>query len=615
MKNFFDNSISMDSLSSLFSQAPIGLAMLRGENHVVENANAQVLEFWGKSTDVIGKPIVEALPEIANQEFPKILKEVYETGITFKGSKVKALLEQNGKMRTYYFDFIYAPIFSDDKITGISVVAIDVTEQVIAEIKLEDSQLLFKELMEISDYSTAMFKGDDLIIEFANDQMIKSWGKTRDVIGQKLEEAIPELEGQPFAQIIRNIFKTGEPYIATEDKVDLVVDGVLQHYYYSISYRPIRNSAGEIYAIFNMGLNVTELVEARLKAQNGVKEYRELAEAMPHIVWTTSSDSKLLYFNGNLLNLLNLNEGQIVNFDFSKVIHPDDYGTLKKEWIKAGLEKKPFELEFRLLDVKKDKFVWFLNRATPILDDQGNIKQWIGTSTNIDEFKTLATQKDTFLGIASHELKTPLTSLKLYAQVLERMLRKTGDEKNAEFAKKMDVQIIKLTSLIGDLLDVTKINSGKIYLNEEEFDFEKLVIETVEDQQMSTLYNIELHTENVGMVFADRDRIGQVITNLISNAIKYSPSSQKIIVIIKQLNENVEFSVQDFGIGMAEDKKGRVFEQYFRVSGDEQSTFPGLGLGLYISAQIVERSYGKIWVNSIFGEGSTFSFLLPQVKM
>ena len=615
MKNFFDNSISMDSLSSLFSQAPIGLAMLRGENHVVENANAQVLEFWGKSSDVIGKPIVEALPEIANQEFPKILKEVYETGITFKGSKVKALLEQNGKMRTYYFDFIYAPIFSDGKITGISVVAIDVTEQVIAEIKLEDSQLLFKELMEISDYSTAMFKGDDLIIEFANDQMIKSWGKTRDVIGQKLEEAIPELEGQPFAQIIRNIFKTGEPYIATEDKVDLVVGGVLQHYYYSISYRPIRNSAGEIYAIFNMGLNVTELVEARLKAQNGVKEYRELAEAMPHIVWTTSSDSKLLYFNGNLLNLLNLNEGQIVNFDFSKVIHPDDYGNLKKEWIKAGLEKKPFELEFRLLDVKKDKFVWFLNRATPILDDQGNIKQWIGTSTNIDEFKTLATQKDTFLGIASHELKTPLTSLKLYAQVLERMLRKTGDEKNAEFAKKMDVQIIKLTSLIGDLLDVTKINSGKIYLNEEEFDFEKLVIETVEDQQMSTLYNIELHTENVGMVFADRDRIGQVITNLISNAIKYSPSSQKIIVIIKQLNENVEFSVQDFGIGMAEDKKGRVFEQYFRVSGDEQSTFPGLGLGLYISAQIVERSHGKIWVNSIFGDGSTFSFLLPQVKM
>ena len=258
--------------------------------------------------------------------------------------------------------------------------------------------------------------------------------------------------------------------------------------------------------------------------------------------------------------------------------------------------------------------MWFLNRATPVLDDDGNIKQWIGTSTNIDEFKTLAAQKDTFLGIASHELKTPLTSLKLYAQVLERMLRKTGDEKNAEFAKKMDVQIIKLTSLIGDLLDVTKINAGKIYLNEVSFDFEKLVLETVEEQQMSTVFEIEIHSQKVGMVFADRDRVSQVITNFISNAIKYSPNTDKIIVRVERVEENVQFSVQDFGIGMPADKKDKVFEQYYRVSGDEQTTFPGLGLGLFISSQIVERSHGKIWVNSILGKGSTFFFTLPAVE-
>ena len=250
-----------------------------------------------------------------------------------------------------------------------------------------------------------------------------------------------------------------------------------------------------------------------------------------------------------------------------------------------------------------------------MFDDLGTIIHWIGASTNIDEFKILSAQKDTFLGIASHELKTPLTSLKLYAQVLERMLRKSGDEKNAEFAKKMDVQIVKLTSLIGDLLDVTKINSGKIYLNEEAFDFQKLVIETVEDQQMSTSCKIELHTKPVGMVFADRDRVGQVITNLLTNAIKYAPNTDKIVVEIKEVSGNLEFSVQDFGIGMPEDKKDRVFEQYYRVSGDEQTTFPGLGLGLYISAQIIERSHGKIWVNSVLGKGSTFSFILPQIEL
>ena len=280
---------------------------------------------------------------------------------------------------------------------------------------------------------------------------------------------------------------------------------------------------------------------------------------------------------------------------------------------KSNGRKKTFELEFRYKTNKTDEYIWFLNRATPVLDDDGNIKHWIGTSTNINEFKILSAQKDTFLGIASHELKTPLTSLKLYAQVLERMLRKTGDEKNAEFAKKMDLQIVKLTSLIGDLLDVTKINAGKIYLNEAEFDFEQLVTETVEDQRMSTSYTIELSTEKVGMVFADRDRIGQVITNFLSNAIKYSPNAEKIIVKIETVDNQVQFSVKDFGIGMPEDKKDKVFEQYYRVSGDEQTVFPGLGLGLYISSQIIERSKGKIWVNSVLDKGSTFYFSLPKL--
>ena len=194
------------------------------------------------------------------------------------------------------------------------------------------------------------------------------------------------------------------------------------------------------------------------------------------------------------------------------------------------------------------------------------------------------------------------------------MLKKSGDEKNAEFAKKMDLQVIKLTSLIGDLLDVTKINSGKIHLNNDVFDFEKLVQESVEEMQMSTLHQIEITTENVGMVFADRERISQVITNLISNAIKYSPDAEKIMIEVNGDGKEVIFTVKDFGIGMPVEKKDRVFEQYYRVSGDEQSTFPGLGLGLYIASQIVERSKGKIWVNSVLGKGSTFSFSLPIVE-
>ncbi|MGZ5198128.1 MAG: ATP-binding protein, partial [Kaistella sp.] len=341
-------------------------------------------------------------------------------------------------------------------------------------------------------------------------------------------------------------------------------------------------------------------------------EYRNLAEAMPQIVWT-SSGGKFDYFNRNLLELLNCKEEEVHAFNLEDIVHPDDLPNVKKRWEETLQHSRNFELEYRIKDSRTGEYIWFLNRATPVTAD-GEVVKWIGTSTNIHEFKNLVTQKDTFLGIASHELKTPLTSLKLYAQVLERMLKKSGDEKNAEFAKKMDLQVIKLTSLIGDLLDVTKINSGKIHLNNDVFDFEKLVQESVEEMQMSTLHQIEITTENVGMVFADRERISQVITNLISNAIKYSPDAEKIMIEVNGDGKEVIFTVKDFGIGMPVEKKDRVFEQYYRVSGDEQSTFPGLGLGLYIASQIVERSKGKIWVNSVLGKGSTFSFSLPVVE-
>lgn len=613
MKNFLLNNVSLDSLTTLFSQAPVALALLMGEAQVVEIANQQILDLWGKDEKVIGLPLLEALPEIKDQEFPNILKGVYNTGITYKGNSVRAMIEKSGVLSECYFDFVYAPIFNNGIITGVSVVATEVTEKVLSEQKLRESEIRFKELMEISDYSTGIYTGEDLIIDFANDQMIRTWGKDKSVIGKKLEDALPELQGQPFIKILKDIFKTGIPYIAKEDKVDLVVDGILQSYYYNFSYKPLHDDQGAVYAIMNVAMDVTELVNARKKAQSNEYEYRTLAEAMPQMVWTADASGKIDFCNKNMMELLDCKEDEIKNVDFTRLIHPEDLISLRATWEIAASNKSNFELEYRMLDMQTGGYIWFLSRATPVVEN-GEIVKWIGTSTNINEFKNLVTQKDTFLGIASHELKTPLTSLKLYAQVLERMLRKTGDEKNAEFAKKMDMQVIKLTSLIGDLLDVTKINSGKIHLNQSNFDFEKLVKETVEELQMSTLHKIELSTENVGMVFADQERISQVITNLISNAIKYSPEAEKVMVEIKNEGNSVNFMVKDFGIGMPEDKKDRVFEQYYRVSGDEQSTFPGLGLGLYIASQIVERSEGKIWVNSILGKGSTFCFSLPKVQ-
>jgi signal transduction histidine kinase len=177
---------------------------------------------------------------------------------------------------------------------------------------------------------------------------------------------------------------------------------------------------------------------------------------------------------------------------------------------------------------------------------------------------------------------------------------------------KLDKQVNRLSSLISDLLDVTKIHTGRLQFNETEFDFNTLVEEVIEDvQHTSSKHQIKKELRFKGMMIGDTERISQVITNLLTNAIKYSPDANEIIIYTKETDGQVQLCLQDFGIGISAHKKDLVFEQFYRVSGSKQHTFPGLGLGLYISSEIIKRLNGRIWVNSVEGKGSTFCFSLP----
>ncbi len=230
----------------------------------------------------------------------------------------------------------------------------------------------------------------------------------------------------------------------------------------------------------------------------------------------------------------------------------------------------------------------------------------------IERRKTLERQKDEFIGIASHELKTPITSVKAYTQFLQKRFLKLNDKKSAELITKMNLQIDKLTKLISDLLDVTRIEEGKLQFREVRFDFNELVSEIIEEMQHTTNnHKIMKEFAKTKNINGDRDRIGQVITNLISNAIKYSPRSNKIIIKIILEKEYITLGVQDFGIGVSKEDQKKVFDRLHRVNGDGQQIYPGLGLGLYICAEIIKRHKGRIWVNSEKGKGSIFCFSLP----
>ncbi len=238
----------------------------------------------------------------------------------------------------------------------------------------------------------------------------------------------------------------------------------------------------------------------------------------------------------------------------------------------------------------------------------------INTIQDITRLKELEQRKDDFISIASHELKTPITSIKGFTQLLQHRFKKNNDEASLLMLNKMERQLNKLSNLIGDLLDISKIQAGKISYHVEPFDLDTLVHEVVENLQGTTAtHHLELESTTGLWVSGDKDRLEQVLINLLTNAIKYSPQANTIIIRAEVEQENVRVSVQDFGIGIAESHHQKIFERFYQVTDEEENPFPGLGIGLHISAEIVRRHQGKIWVESTKGYGSTFTFTLPLI--
>jgi PAS domain S-box-containing protein/excisionase family DNA binding protein len=462
----------------------------------------------------------------------------------------------------------------------------------------------------------AVANGPNLVYELANPLYLKSVGKTRDIIGKPVLEVFPELKGQDVLNILFDVYKTGKPYSGKEVpvKLDINNDGKAEDVYFNFTYQVFRDGQGKVAGIMTHAVDVTDMVNSRRKIEEAEEKFRTLADNIPNLAWMANPDGYIFWYNSRWYEYTGTKPEQMEGWGWQAVHDPKALPEVLEKWKKSVEKGITFEMVFPIKGADGE-FRPFLTRVVPIRDRGNHIVRWFGTNTDITKQIELEKQKDEFLGIASHELKTPVTSIKAYTQVLERLFQRNGDIKSAEMLSKMGVQVDKLSNLIGDLLDVTKIRSGRIKFHEEYFDFNELVQQIVEELQLTTdKHEIVKEFSATRTIFGDRDRIGQVISNLISNAIKYSPKSSKIIVKTEANHDNITLCVQDFGIGIPKEKQGKVFEQFFRVSGEREITFPGLGLGLYVSSQIIQREGGKIWVNSIRGKGSSFYFSLPLPK-
>lgn len=358
----------------------------------------------------------------------------------------------------------------------------------------------------------------------------------------------------------------------------------------------------------SIGRDVTEQRIAREELQ---KLYSAVEQTLDGIFITTPN-GQIVYINPAFEKITGYGEKEVLGKTPSIIKSGKHKKTFYKKMWETILQGETYK--GIVINKKKNGDLFYTDHTiTPVKDEWGNITYFVGIWKDITSHIEQEKRKDEFISIASHELKTPITTVKVFTQLLQKMFKDSGNKEVIKYLDRMGYQVDKLTKLIGDLLDVSKLQSGKLELRKEAFDIEKLIRETAENfEATDNSHKIIIKSSGKKEIVADRDRIEQVVINLISNAIKYSPGAEKVLIKIKTAGDDIIISVKDYGVGISQEYLDKIFGRFYRVYDARDKTFPGLGMGLYISYEIIERHGGKMWVKSEKDKGSTFYFSLPN---
>lgn len=305
---------SSTKLIDSITQLPIGVTVLRGKDYVSEMANEAYLQLVDrKESEFVNKPLFEALPEV-KETVRHLLDNVMETGIPFRGNEVPVPLLRNGKIGTYYFDFVYHPLRDkNDKIDGIIVTVTEVTDQAASRRKLKEAEQHVRALVESSPFAIAVYTGEEMRIEFANQAIINIWGKGNDVIGKTFTEILPELAGQSVFEQIKDVFATGKSFHTQNTPLDLIVNGKKGTYYFNYDFTPLYDLSGKIYGVMNTGIDITDLSNAKRMIEESDTRFRNTVKQAPvGIIILRSKNYVVEMINDAYIELVDREESELV---------------------------------------------------------------------------------------------------------------------------------------------------------------------------------------------------------------------------------------------------------------------------------------------------------------
>jgi PAS domain S-box-containing protein len=432
------------------------------------------------------------------------------------------------------------------------------------------------------------------------------------------ENALSYLNHPLVQQTISKAYQSGEAVKKERVQISIERSTGVERKYLDFHATPIVDYNGSpTSGILLTIIDTTRAVEFQKQFGETERSYRNLMETMAVAVYTCDMEGRVNFHNDAAVTLWGRKpELGVELWCGSHKMYTLDGSWMPHDQCPAAVslkEKRAVKAE-ALVQRPDGQMRHVLVFPRPEYDINGNIIGLINAVLDITDRKALERQKDDFMAIVAHELKTPITSIKGYAQVLAMQLSDLGNEEVSQVQRRMEVQINNLTNLIEKMLNAARIESGELQFKKEKFDLTLLVNELVQDVQQSAKAHRLIFTPT-SSVFAigDKAYTAQVIINLLSNAIKYSPQADQVIISIRQEKENLICSIQDFGFGISSDQKSTIFEKYYRVKTENVNRPPGVGLGLYLSAEIVKQMGGAIWVESEINQGSTFSFSLPAL--
>ena len=572
--------------------------------------NKTLLDYWNlKLSDVIGKNVIDlGYPSDLVDFYTKQFEKVLETKESVQGSSTNT--GSDGKTR--HFEFTLTPVLDKSgKITAVSGTTLDVTERMLNE--RDNFRNLFKQTSEI----ICILRGPDHLFEFVNEAHAKILGF--DATGMTIRQAQPD--AYKLHQVLDEVYKTGITVEQTE--VASKIRGEIR--YFNLTYAARRDTHGLVDGIMVLGLELTKKVKTRL----------ELIESQEQLKFALSSADIGNWHVDLTNNKVKMSEGALHIFGYDAeyknpdaaidtFIHPDDREHARQNLLKTLDQKIQYQDEYRIKRsngeirwVKLRGRAQFVNKTPVALT--GIVMDITDEKFAHEELQRAVSIRDEFISIASHEFRTPVTALRLHTQLLKKIFNGENgavldNDRLSKYISVSDRQLILLTRLIEQMLDVSRIGTDKMV-----YDFRPVDLSMI---ARNTLQSLQVEIDNIHvavtfkdgeevMVNGDRYKLEQVVTNLISNALKYG-EYKPIMIEVKKKEAQAILLLRDEGLGIPENMKEKIFGKFERAINSENIS--GLGLGLYITKEIITAHGGSITVESSLGHGSTFTVTLPLAK-